>query len=85
MNRVAVARELVKIAKELVSRTEFDTRQYVSTYGHEPRGRGSWAFALDADGWKGLKFTPSMTYKEAKRWALSHPEFKGVDVIYVQT
>ena len=30
----------------------FDTSLYEQTYGHTPRGRGSWAFAFEHDGRK---------------------------------
>ncbi len=29
-----------------MARTIFDTSQFVESHGHDPRGRGSWAFAL---------------------------------------
>lgn len=54
---------------------EFRTRDYLFTYGHGPRGQGSWAFeivgTISAEvppELKGILWVPfSCTYSEAKR------------------
>lgn len=63
-----------------MARTEFNTAPYVRSHGAEPRGRGSWAFATepDAEGDE-VRFSPSLTYSEAKRWARGEFE-KGAEV-----
>lgn len=53
----------------------FDTSDYYNSHLREPRGRGSWAFMLESDFRSGenyfenIKWSPSMTYGEAKKWA----------------
>lgn len=84
MDKIRIARELLYLARELVSAIEFDTTQWEASHGGNPRGRGSWAFALDRAGKQGLKFSPYMTYGDAKKWAREQPEWKGVRVLYVQ-
>lgn len=84
MDRIKVARELVRIAQSLVAGVEFNTTDYVFSHSKEPKGNGAWAFALDRAGKKSLKFSPQMSYAEAKKWAKEQPEFKGARVIYVQ-
>lgn len=45
----------------------FDTTEYRFSHGHEPRGRGSWAFEIPL---RGQFWTPgSTTYREAKQLA----------------
>jgi hypothetical protein len=54
---------------------KFDTRDYRLSHLQEPRGRGSWAFALDMDKVErgvyddDTLWSPSMTYTEARKWA----------------
>ena len=44
---------------------EFDTSKYEYSYGHSPKGYGSWAFNIE--GYE--VFAPSSTYSNAKKWA----------------
>lgn len=47
---------------------EFNVRSFVFSHGRAPKGRGSWAFMVP-DVWRReIKFSPSMTYTEAKVW-----------------
>lgn len=45
----------------------FNTRNYRTLHGSEPRGRGAWAFTPDCE--SDCFFTPCMTYTEAKKFA----------------
>ena len=69
---------------------EFLTDDYEWTYGHAPRGRGSWAFAEDrnADCLSGnILWSPSMTYTEAKKWAREELKRRNLraDALWVLT
>jgi hypothetical protein len=46
---------------------EFSISQFVRSHGRNPKGRGSWAFAVKDLGGEVI-FTPSMTFAEAKVW-----------------
>lgn len=48
---------------------DFNTAEFCTAHGKEPRGRGSWAFAFEG---REPVFSPSMTYAEAKRWIKEH-------------
>jgi hypothetical protein len=49
----------------MTAKIQFHTAQYRRSQMTEPRGRGSWAFAVAGQ----TLFSPSMTYGEAKKWA----------------
>lgn len=59
-------------------RVVFNTTQYVNSHGHEPRGRGTWAFFGDRRmRIEDAIWSPSMTYTEAKAWMRKHPAVVG--------
>lgn len=48
--------------------TRFNTSPYFNSHMKQPRGRGCWAFRMFKDG--EVIISPSMTYAEAKKWAI---------------
>lgn len=63
----------------------FDTRDYRLTYGHEPRGRGSWAFIFGGSYGHHPQFFPSSTYAEARKLARAEAKRIGVSDVTVCT
>lgn len=51
-------------------RVYFDTTPYRASHLREPRGRGSWAFEFEGYRDRDILWSPSMTYTEAKKWAV---------------
>lgn len=55
---------------------EISTREYKLTYGHNPKGRGSWGFILVDESCKKeveTVFAPScLLYREAVAWVKAH-------------
>lgn len=85
MTESTIANELRRVASLLkTARVQFDTAQFRGSHGREPKGRGSWAFSTDRRGDENLLFSPSMTYADAKKWAVKQPAFKGAFRLYVQ-
>lgn len=67
-----------------LSSIRVSTSQYVFTHGHEPRGRGSWAFYfnLQEEPW----WAPgSLLYSKARRLALAEAQKRGVYSVTVAT
>lgn len=71
-----------------MTKPSFETLPYELSHGRSPKGRGSWAFcpfhkrnAHDYLDW--TVFSPSMTFSEAKRWAISQELLQGAPVIAV--
>jgi hypothetical protein len=62
--------------------TLFETREYRNNHGAEPRGRGSWAFALDREGQNDMRWFHQMTYGEAKQAARA--SFPAGSLLWVQ-
>lgn len=67
-----------------LSSIRVSTSQYVFTHGHEPRGRGSWAFYFN------LKEEPwwapgSLLYSKARQLALREAQKRGVYSVTVAT
>lgn len=61
------------------------THEYELSHMKSPRGRGSWGFcpvrhARAPDYLDHTRFSPSMTYQEAKRWAKQQPEWDGMTI-----
>jgi len=68
------------------TRVRFETDNYVATYGHTPRGRGSWAFQIE--GVPDIFWTPgSTTFAEARRLVQGRVQgiLSGVVVVEVLT
>lgn len=61
---------------------EINTRTYEWTYGHKPRGRGSWAFEIAGET---VWIPGSKIYTEAKREALKIARERGAREIKVCT
>jgi hypothetical protein len=67
---------------------DFNTNPFVRSHGRAPKGRGSWAFAVNHIT-NEPHFSPSMTYADAKTWIKNRvrPEvpgdFVGTVVIHV--
>ncbi|MGH9317787.1 MAG: hypothetical protein ACRD1P_11870 [Thermoanaerobaculia bacterium] len=63
---------------------DFDTSDYASNHGREPRGRGGWAFSLvnprRGDYLDHVIWTPSMTYGDAKAWVKAHVRERGIEL-----
>ena len=58
---------------EAMATIEFCTIEYEFSHDKAPRGRGTWAFALDRNTPPDQMFwTPSCTYAEAKKLAKAH-------------
>lgn len=60
---------------------EFSTRDYLFTYGREPKGRGMWAFFFE-----GREFWHNGTYAEARKACKNHIKEiapKGYDGIVI--
>jgi hypothetical protein len=56
------------------------TSKYKTVHGKEPSGNGMWAFEIGG----GEVFTPkSMSFADAKKWAIEQAKEKGVNVINV--
>jgi len=76
-------------SKVTARRVRFNTSEYVFSTGHAPRGRGSWAFEFEPGKpeWarieKGGVLTASLTYGEAKRWAIREAVARGIDHVKV--
>lgn len=70
-----------------LNQIEVVTSLYWYEYNKEPKGRGSWAFSIGSrEGYKDVTkafFTPSMTYKEARKLAQQEAQKRGVTVVYV--
>lgn len=63
---------------------KFDTSEYERSHSHSPRGRGAWAFSTERDPdvlTDAVKWSPSMTYTEAKAWA--RRQFASTETVYV--
>ena len=60
----------------------FETREFRANHGAEPRGRGSWAFALDREGTRDLRWFHGMWFAEAKKAARA--AFPAGSVLWVQ-
>lgn len=68
----AIGRDPFITRKRKHTLIEIDSSPFVRSHMKDPRGRGSWAFSLEAnprDVVKNVVFSPSMTWGEAKVWA----------------
>jgi len=73
---------MTKMTKSMV---DVDTTEWRRSHGSEPRGRGSWAFALGT--WL-TRESPiwcpgSVTYAQARRWALAQAVERGFPIVFV--
>jgi len=54
-----------------MTKFKFDPSAFLTGHMQAPRGRGSWAFSLEERP-DDVVFSPSMTYSEARKWAVEH-------------
>jgi hypothetical protein len=61
-----------------------DTFEYMRSHGREPRGRGSWAFSFDrSDEVVWAQGGLSMTFADARKWAVRVAKETGASVVRV--
>ena len=76
----------------MIPRIEVRTSEFQFEHGRAPRGRGSWAFQFSFKRPGDYDWSPSMTYSEAKRWAVArvrslvieNPLLNGVGAIFIE-
>ena len=71
-----------------MNKLDFNNSPFEQSHLRSPRGRGSWAFCPDEyadenDYITHTKFSPSMTFMEAKRWAKVQRWPQGTETLAV--
>jgi hypothetical protein len=68
-------------------RVRFGTSEYEFAHGRKPRGKGCWGFQFyEKNDWYTIKFAPgSLTFADAKRWAIKTAKAAGCDRVSVAT
>ncbi len=62
---------------------EVRTNEYCAAHGRPPRGVGSWAFQFGLGDVEPVFCPGSVTYGEARRWAVSQARERGASVVRV--